>query len=513
VVAQSTSSSKLSLDVRNVDVYDVLRMLQAESKRNIVIDNTTVKHDKITLNIDNVDFDTALRTVEMADGLQDARSANGIIYIGSSDSMLKRYADNKGGGIMTRTFRLENASVTDLTPSLTSALPPSTVIVPDARSHAFIITGPQATLDRAQTVISSLDVPLTGTGSDPMVSTRVYHLKYITSTCAGVGTSSGTLGGASAGAGSSGGGGGLSATGGGGGGATCSGDALTTLKQAVTVAPPNSIVANSQNDSIIATGTKDFLNSLGPIVDSLDQPGQQVLYEVRVVDLQPTNNSENYGLLFGGYDLNGNPTQGAATTSFLNNTIKINATLNLMVSTGHGSNLASPQIAVLNNHTADLLVGETYPISFVNAQTNALQVQFINIGVILSFTPIIGDDGDVTTDLHPEFSSLVGQNAQGIPIISDRKTDTVMRVKTGQSMVIAGLVQDIITNQVTAVPLLSQLPIFGGLFKNKNENHTHDELVFVITPHIVTNADILQPGHVPGLTMPNMSPTSAPSNP
>jgi type II secretory pathway component GspD/PulD (secretin) len=487
----------VSLDVRNVDIYTVMRMLAKQSGKNIVLDNTSVKHDPVTFAISNVSFEDALHALERSTGLQDV-TRDGVVYVGSTDAMLRQYGNGADADIHTQAFHLRFAKTKDLTATLTSALPPSTVIVPDDRTSTFIITGTRATLQRASQIISMLDVPLDGPGSTNGLVTGTFNLKYIHSVCSQTVGGISSLSTGSTGTSTGGGGGGMS-SGGGNSSTQCSGDALTALHEALQIQPPNSIVASPQNNAIIATGSQDFVDSVSPIIAALDRPGKQVVFTVRVVDLQPINNSENFGFQFGGYDLSGNPTQGAASTTFMGNSLKINATLNASISHGHGRSLATPTIVVMNNHTGDLLVGETYPISFVNAQTQALQVQFVNIGILLSLTPVIGDNGDITTDLHPQFSSLLGTNPQGIPIISTRQIDTVLRVKSGESIVIAGLVSDILTNITSEVPILSKIPIIGRLFDDKNQTHTHDELVFVITPHIVTGSDLYNGDKLPGL--------------
>lgn len=443
-LSAATPKKTITLDVRNTDIYAVLQMLAQESGRNIVPDNTSVKHDNLTLSLHGLSFDEALHTVEMADGLQDVRE-NGVIFVGSADAINRHFSGGTRGGLETRVFALHSADATQVSQGLSQALTPGTVILPDPRTHSVVITGDQATLQRANTLIKALDESVIGTG---VITSQAISLHYIKAS-----------------------------------------DAVTALHQAIAPTAGESIIASPDQNAVVVTGSPDDVAVAQSVIQNLDQPGKQVVYQVRVVDIQPINDSKTLGLTFGGLDLNSQPANMSFSTSFATGTLAVNATLNALISSGHGTTLATPRIAVLNNHDGSLLVGETRPISFVNAQTGALQVQFIDIGVKLELTPTIGSDGYITTDLHPEFSSLLGVSDQGIPIISNRKVDTTLRVKDGESIVLAGLLQDIVNTTVQKVPWLGDMPVFGALFRNTTSTHTRDEVVFIITPHIVTESD------------------------
>lgn len=458
-MSASAKAQAITLTVHDVDVYTVLQMLSMQSGRNIVPDNTSVHHDKITLSIRNVPFDIALHTVEMADGLSDYR-VHGIIFVGTADA-INRVAPNGYDDVQTRLFSLHYGDATQIAASLTAALPQGTVIVPDARTHSVLVTGNSLVVTRAGNIVTSLDVPLTGSASSALAS-QTFPLRFVKSA-----------------------------------------DALTELQTAIPQTPGASILNAPDQNAIVVTGPPDMVATAGAILHNLDRSAPQVLYEVRVVDLEPINDNSNVGLIFSGASTASAvtnttpPSAGQFAALFTGNSIFINATLNALITEGHGQTLASPRIAVLNNHEGNMMIGETRPISFINAQTNALQVQFINIGVQLKLTPTIGDNGEITTDLHPQFSSLLGLAQQGLPIISNRQVDTTLRVKDGESIVIAGLLQDVVSQTTSRIPFLSEIPVFGGLFKDKQTNHTKDEIVFVITPHIVRDGVLAVPSNLP----------------
>jgi type II secretory pathway component GspD/PulD (secretin) len=209
-----------------------------------------------------------------------------------------------------------------------------------------------------------------------------------------------------------------------------------------------------------------------------------VMFEVRVADVEPTNDTDNVGVQFGGQGY-GTGALGQFPYTITRSSLIVNAQLNTLVQRGHASILAQPRVATLNNREASLLVGEQYPVVTVNQQTGYPTVQTIDVGVRLRLTPTIGADGSITADLHPEYSQIIGFN-NNFPIIANRKLDATLRVHDGETIVLGGLFQDVDSETVTKLPILGDLPVLGGVFRNRARTHTKDEVVFFITPRILT---------------------------
>jgi type IV pilus assembly protein PilQ len=176
------------------------------------------------------------------------------------------------------------------------------------------------------------------------------------------------------------------------------------------------------------------------------------------------------------------------TTAFLSNSIALNATINALVTQGDAAILAQPSLSTLNNVQATLLVGQQFPLVYFDARTGTQQVQFANIGVNLTVLPSIGADGSITTDLETDYSTIVNF-VNGFPVIGTRRAQSTLRVHDGETIVIAGLFQDLDTKTLSKIPFLADLPLFGELFKNRLKEHVRDEVVFLITPHLVADRD------------------------
>lgn len=103
-------------------------------------------------------------------------------------------------------------------------------------------------------------------------------------------------------------------------------------------------------------------------------------------------------------------------------------------------------------------------------------------------TPTVTDNGEVIVQLHPVVNSLEGM-VNGVPQISTRDTQTAVALHDDQTLVIGGLIQEQATKETSSIPILGLLPLVGRLFRNDSTNETRNELVIVVTPHIVKNGE------------------------
>jgi type II secretory pathway component GspD/PulD (secretin) len=270
-----------------------------------------------------------------------------------------------------------------------------------------------------------------------------------------------------------------------------SADVAKAVTASLTTSPQQSVFASEQQNAVVATGPPEFLERVESLCAELDRPGRQVRYEVRVTDVSPSDGS-NVGVLFGGLDLTGQPSAGSSSTAFATRAIPLNATINALITKGEASILAQPTLSTLNNVQASLLVGQQFPIVYFDARTGTQQVQFVNVGVNLTVTPSVGSDGAITTDLETDYSTIVNF-VNNFPVIGTRRAQSTLRVRDGDSIVIAGLFSDLDAKTISKVPLLGDLPLFGELFKNRQRTHSKDEVVFVVTPHLVPEAAASEP--------------------
>ncbi len=156
--------------------------------------------------------------------------------------------------------------------------------------------------------------------------------------------------------------------------------------------------------------------------------------------------------------------------------------------------LSSPTISTLNNQKAIIRVGNqdvffTSGVVVAGGETvvQTFQPVTIDVGIILDVTPQISEDGTIIMNVHPSITEKTGEKVTPdgkttFPLLSVRETDTTVKVRDGQTIIIAGLMQEKNEDSYVGVPVLHSIPILGGLFRYKNEKKRTSELVIMITP-------------------------------
>lgn len=158
--------------------------------------------------------------------------------------------------------------------------------------------------------------------------------------------------------------------------------------------------------------------------------------------------------------------------------------------------LAEPNLICLEGKDASFLAGGSFPFPTITttptggATAPVITVQFKPFGVKLDFTPTITPQGSIDLKVAPEVSSLDFSNAvtlEGftIPALSQRRAETEIVLKDGESFAIAGLIDNRVIETIDKVPGLANLPILGKLFQSRSTQKSTDELLVVVTPHFV----------------------------
>lgn len=156
--------------------------------------------------------------------------------------------------------------------------------------------------------------------------------------------------------------------------------------------------------------------------------------------------------------------------------------------------LAEPNLIAVNGKEASFLAGGEFPFPVVQPNATGLStvtIQFREFGVRLKFTPIIQPNGNIHLHVLPEVSALdfansVTVSGTTVPALSTRKADTEFELQDGQSFVIAGLMDNRVTDIVNKIPGLSDIPILGNFFKSKSAQKSNSELMVLCTARRVS---------------------------
>jgi len=207
------------------------------------------------------------------------------------------------------------------------------------------------------------------------------------------------------------------------------------------------------------------------------------------------------------------------TISYNNTNHDFRAAIKLLESFGNTRVLSSPKLMALNNQTALLKVVDNLVYFTLSSDTNQTQGVSVTtftstpytvpVGVMMSVTPQVGDNGSVTLTVRPTISRKVGevldpnpalaeQNIKsGIPVIQVREMESFLEVRSGQTVILGGLIQDENNNSRDGLPVLSRPQDFGWIFGQQERIASQSELVIFLRPTIVADASMNSPALKP----------------
>ncbi|CAN5695037.1 hypothetical protein BH09PLA1_BH09PLA1_30650 [soil metagenome] len=277
--------------------------------------------------------------------------------------------------------------------------------------------------------------------------------------------------------------------------------------------------SHANADTMVVTDYPENLDRVRKVLKDIDHRPQQILIEATI--LRASLNDDNaLGIDFnviGGVDFssltsaNGQISNagtasgstnfgdqrhsvgtGNAFTKDINNGLKIGFVSNnvsVFVSALEGITdttvLANPKVLALNKQRGEVIVGrkDGYLTTTTTDTSTVQTVEFLDTGTRLVFRPFIGDDGFIRMEIHPEDSS--GGLANNLPFkITTEVTSNIM-VKDGRTIVIGGLFRESSTRSRSQIPGLGNLPVAGALFRNQKDSSTREEIIILLTPHIV----------------------------
>jgi Flp pilus assembly secretin CpaC len=181
---------------------------------------------------------------------------------------------------------------------------------------------------------------------------------------------------------------------------------------------------------------------------------------------------------------------GALKVGAFFRTITLAPTLNLLMTEGHARLLSSPDLVTLPGNNATFLVGGSVPIP-VSTGLGQVGIQYEPFGVQLNVTPTLLGNGSVEAKITPDISDLdfqdgVNENGFVVPALRESKLSTDVITQPGESIIMGGMVRRIENRFITKVPILSQIPILGKLFQSTRYQHDQSDVVFVMTPTVIT---------------------------
>ncbi|MDE3823442.1 type II and III secretion system protein family protein [Sinorhizobium meliloti] len=281
----------------------------------------------------------------------------------------------------------------------------------------------------------------------------------------------------------------------------------------VTSANGRIVLSGSATDAVAATQAEQIASRFAgdeEVINSIKiTSSQQVQLNVRFVEINRdvgkelgTQISAAYAWSNGSVEFNSSPRAtsntpaGSLIGSLIGEGYSVDVAIDALEDRGMARRLAEPNLIARSGETSSFLAGGEFPIP-ISEQDGTITVSYKKFGVGLDFTPTVLSDGLIALDIEPEVSAIdntasyrVGNIA--IPGFSVRRARTSVDLKSGQSFMIAGLLQSENNLITQRVPGLGQLPILGALFSSKAYQRRETDLVIIVTPHLVKPIDPLK---------------------
>jgi len=452
-------NGKITLDLKGMDIIDVLKMISQRSGINIVAGRNV--QGRVTLFLKDVDIEDAFEIVIAANDLAYERKGNLVNVMTARDYEL-RYGMKFHDRTATEVVKLKYASPSNISRSLNQLKSSiGRIIVDDASMTIILIDNPEL-LEVMKKLIIEMDT---------LTETRIFDVNYAKA------------------------------------------EDIRSRIEPILTEGLGRAEADERTNKLIVSDVPEVILKAEEIVRSLDAATKEVLIEAKIVQVTLTDDYRmgvDWTFLFSertqhqltaDFGLSGLAAKGQYLVGTLSPDEKweYGAIIDVLSTVGETKLLSSPRISVVNGEEAKILVGtkEVYITTTVSqadsGQVTAEAVNFVDVGVKLYVTPTINEKGFVTMKIRPEVSSVSERirTASGneIPVVDTSEAETTIMVQDGATIVIGGLIKDESSKSTNKIPLLGDIPFLGALFRSQSDDIQKKELVIFLTPRIITGTE------------------------
>ncbi|MBV9849793.1 MAG: type II secretion system protein GspD [Armatimonadetes bacterium] len=499
VLQETGRAQDVTLDFVAADINDVLKALAVQTHTNIV-SGSDVKGN-VTVSLAHVSLDEALNMVSHLSGYQYAKVGRSYV-VGSPATIAAMTAGDAAAALPTTAVLTFNYSdPASLTTTITDRYPGVKVSAGKATGQGgrsvLIVTGTDSDVTAVKQLVADTEAGLSNGIAESQ--TVVYDIKYAsaddlqtvlgrlvpnlivtpgpTQRTAPVAPATADAGGTTSVTTSY--------------GATTQGATVTAVTGSLPTKPTTS--------SLLLTGSDTDIARARQILATVDVRPAQINFEAKITDLD-TNLARDLGL---GYSFAGaQTTVGQVTSAGANPSTAqfrtslpigytplsqfVNVQLYALQTKGDARILATPNISAIDGQPAAIFIGNniTYVSSITSSPTGQnVTTATVSAGVKLFITGKVNNDGYVTINLHPEVSTYTLTATTGgaqLPNIATREATTTLRVRDGDIIALGGLAQNSEAKTSNQVPLLSDIPILGNLFRRDTTSRERRELVIFI---------------------------------
>lgn len=277
------------------------------------------------------------------------------------------------------------------------------------------------------------------------------------------------------------------------------------------VAKSRDIFVDDRLNMLVVRDTPEVMRLVERLIQGMDLPDPEVMLDLQVMEVS-SNKLDQLGLSWPTEANYGLPSTSTASVIESRAGLRWSVANPLAVATLKGTSdstnlLANPKIRARNREKAKVLLGEKLPVFTTTSSVNvgvSASVSYLDVGLKLDIEPRVQLDNDVSIKIELEVSSITGKvsgpSGSLAYQVGTRQASTTLRLKDGETQILAGLINDNESRSSAGVPGLHDLPIAGRLFGTTTDTHNKTEVVLLVTPHIVRN--LIQPATA-GSAMPS----------
>jgi type IV pilus assembly protein PilQ len=418
----------ITLNLKEAEVVDAIRTLSMLSGVNIVADDSVTGN--ITLNIKDATFKEALDWITRLKRLSYTQVGNALVF--GTPEIIDTYRTR-----ITRIVHLENANVENLKGVLDSYFGEEgkIKITTDARLNNMIIEGTPETVAKAEELIEETDTSLI---------TETFKIDN----------------------------------------ATFDKEVDEIKRMLGIVIDESKTIIDYRQNEIIVKGNQEEIENARVMIEGLDRRAPQIMIDAKIVEIT-LDGERDLGIRWFSDGTEGEMSLGELTmgSSFERQGL-ITAKLKALEVENEVNILSNPKVLTLDGKEAQIDSGQEIPIQeeIIDEDGNIRQtVTWKKVGVNLTITPRLTSDGLINMDVFTEVKSLGQEYIVGYPILNNRSETGFIRAKLGETRVIGGLISTEETENIRQIPILSEIPIFGEIFKFRNKTKKRTEVIVLIT--------------------------------
>lgn len=450
----------VAIDLRGMDVVDVLKFLGQKGNINIVATNEVT--GKVSLFLKGVKIADALEIILLANNLAYEKKGD-IIFVMTEEEYKAVHGTEFKDRREVKTVTLKYARP-DYVFKLLSALKTDIgKLAIDDESGVIVMVDTQGSLKEMSKVIEKIDQP---------GITTVFSLQYAQAK-----------------------------------------EVQDVLAKKLDAQKTGTVIIDERNNQVIVRAFPDRMAEVENIIKNLDKKTKEVLLEAKIIKVTLSDDFDmgiDWERLFrddylhsldvsGTFPISSAATSGGTMTLGTLDEDDFAVAIQALKTFGQTKNLSSPSIAVVNKQEAKIHIGTrevfvtTTTTTGTSTSTTAEEVTFLDVGVQLKVTPVINEEGYVTMKVVSEVSNVartyVTPSGNEIPVVDTTEAETEVMVKDGTTIIIGGLRKDENIEVVKKFPILGSIPILGMAFRQTAKDTEKTELVVFLTPHIISGAN------------------------